>query len=64
MKTQNHNPRFVYDCGHCKFSWNCGPLCSCVLASRTKLPEDPARKAEVELAQEAWRVEKELGVHG
>lgn len=26
-----HDPRHQFDCGRCKFSWNCGPKCSCVL---------------------------------
>ena len=23
------NPRWHYDCCHCKFAWCCGPLCQC-----------------------------------
>ena len=23
-------PRWKYDCGHCKFSWCCGPQCACL----------------------------------
>ena len=22
-------PRWEFDCGHCKFSWSCGPVCAC-----------------------------------
>lgn len=22
-------PRHLFDCGHCKFRWNCGPRCAC-----------------------------------
>lgn len=22
-------PRWEFDCGHCKFSWCCGPMCAC-----------------------------------
>lgn len=27
-----HRPRYRFDCERCKFSWNCGPQCSCALA--------------------------------
>lgn len=23
------SPRWEFDCGHCRFSWCCGPVCSC-----------------------------------
>ena len=23
-------PRWLYDCGHCKLRWNCGPRCACM----------------------------------
>ena len=32
-----HKPEFNYDCDHCKFSWNCGYHCGCVL----KLSDPP-----------------------
>lgn len=27
----NHNPKYKYDCYNCKFNWNCGYGCACVL---------------------------------
>jgi len=46
---KKHNPRYKYDCGRCKFSWNCGELCSCVLYEMGDPP--PKRKEEVLLAR-------------
>lgn len=31
------SPRFEYDCSHCRFNWNCGPLGTCL----PKLPKAP-----------------------
>jgi hypothetical protein len=33
-----HNPKHRYDCGNCKFNWNCGYTCSCALKHA---PEEP-----------------------
>jgi hypothetical protein len=30
------NPRFKYDCGHCKVNWCCGELCACENKSLSK----------------------------
>ena len=30
-EANDHAPRHRYDCGRCKFSWNCGLACGCVL---------------------------------
>ena len=24
------SPRWEFDCGHCRFSWCCGPVCACL----------------------------------
>jgi hypothetical protein len=47
-----HSPRFQYDCGRCKFNWNCGPTCACaLLLGGRKWPEPPEdRKKEVDAA--------------
>lgn len=31
MSAVRHDPRHRFDCGRCKFSWCCGPLCACAL---------------------------------
>lgn len=40
-----HSPRYKYDCGKCKFNWNCGYLSRCVLnkgrRQSEKLSEPP-----------------------
>jgi hypothetical protein len=33
------NPRWEYDCGHCKFHWCCGPTCACSSWRRKPNPE-------------------------
>jgi hypothetical protein len=38
MGAINHNPKHRYDCGNCKFNWNCGYTCSCALK---QAPEEP-----------------------
>jgi len=38
-KKSNHNPKHKFDCGNCKFNWNCGYLCSCVLKESPEPPE-------------------------
>ena len=54
-----HNPRYRYDCGRCKFHWNCGILCECVL---WKAPDPPNERAmEVAKVQKAWRERREIG---
>lgn len=45
-----HKPRWRYDCARCKFSWNCGELCSCSVRGNTP----PGRMREVEALQAAW----------
>lgn len=45
-------PRHVYDCGHCKYAWCCGPLCACVI-NLPKAP--PARMRHVREMQARWR---------
>lgn len=45
---KEHNPRWKYDCGNCKFNWCCGPTCHCGLH---RLPEPPReRQDEVDAA--------------
>ena len=39
-----HNPQWKYDCTNCKFNWNCGPLCHCVLCGYPDPPEDRRRE--------------------
>lgn len=41
-----HRPRYQYDCKNCKFSWCCGPTCSCSLKHRFS---DPPRKRQDEV---------------
>jgi hypothetical protein len=24
-----HDPKYLYDCDNCKYSWCCGPTCHC-----------------------------------
>ena len=48
---EGHCPRWRYDCGRCKFSWNCGPLCACALGNPFSLaPTPPKRQREVDAA--------------
>jgi hypothetical protein len=42
-----HAPRHRYDCGRCKFSWNCGLSCGCVLLKK----DYDAPPEEVKLAR-------------
>ena len=43
-------PRYQYDCDRCKFSWCCGPACSCVLyRSRGGMYPDPPSKRQREV---------------
>ena len=46
----DHKPRYQYDCKNCKFSWCCGPECSCNLFhyARDRYP-DPPRKRQDEV---------------
>ena len=39
----DHDPQHRYDCGRCKFSWNCGLACSCVLDSDYPDPPESVR---------------------
>lgn len=48
-----HDPRHRYDCGRCKFNWNCGILCSCVLSDAYGSPPK-SRAKEVEEAHIQW----------
>lgn len=45
-----HAPRYLYDCERCKFSWNCGYTCACVmeraLLKGKKLPHPPKKIRE------------------
>ncbi len=55
----NLRPRHQYDCGHCRFAWNCGPLCVCWPGA--ELPSAPPERArEVALMQAAWRIGRGL----
>jgi hypothetical protein len=45
-------PRYQYDCGHCKFNWCCGELCACI-ATLPKSPQFRARS--VARLQAHWR---------
>jgi hypothetical protein len=50
-------PHYEYDCGHCRFSWCCGPLCACAMAH--KVPKAPLkRRRQVQQAQYRWRKAK------
>lgn len=48
-----HAPRYKYDCDRCKFNWNCGILCDCVLKGAQDPPLERARK--VAAVQGRWR---------
>ena len=51
--TKELNPRYYYDCGHCKFNWCCGELCACLPYG---LPKAPAyRNRQVAALQAFWR---------
>ena len=52
-------PRFEYDCGHCKLNWNCGERCAC-FRSRDMVPTPPDRKRQVAAFQAAWRKISEI----
>lgn len=52
--------RYRYDCDHCKFNWNCGPLCSCVLRRENVGPTPRKRMREVNRLVAAWRKERGL----
>lgn len=45
-------PRFLYDCGHCKFNWCCGELCACS-SGLPRAPKD--RQSAVDKWQRIWR---------
>ena len=34
-------PRFRYDCVFCKFNWNCGPVCACIIDRYEDLTDIP-----------------------
>lgn len=42
-----HDPRHVFDCGRCKFSWCCGPTCACILKKKDLMPPPSERILEV-----------------
>lgn len=44
----HHDPRWMYDCKHCKFNWCCGPTSSCHIRGFSDPPE--YRKHEVDAA--------------
>ncbi len=46
MENKDHQPRWKYDCTRCKFDWNCGPLCACILSEHVDPPDN--RKLEVD----------------
>lgn len=52
LLTEDHTPRWQYDCQNCKFSWCCGPLCAC-WANFGKMPK--WRAQEVHKWQAKWR---------
>lgn len=53
-------PRHLYDCGHCKFNWCCGPLCACFPGKQ--LPPAPyALGVAVERLQNTWRRSRAIG---
>ena len=41
--------RWKYDCGHCKFSWCCGPLCACGTGSKNPKPATERRWYSIKL---------------
>lgn len=44
-----HKPSYQYDCKNCKFSWCCGPECSCSLYRCGRYPDPPlARQRQVD----------------
>lgn len=54
---KEHKPRYKYDCDRCKFHWNCGLLCSCVLREMGDPP--PRRKERVNLLRfKEWPLEE------
>ena len=44
MSGDSLSPRHLYDCGHCRFAWCCGPLCACF----PKIAIKPAPKQRAE----------------
>jgi hypothetical protein len=53
-----HTPRFLYDCGNCKFSWCCGYGCVCALRGMSvvlrETPMEVKRKVFRELVRINW----------
>ena len=49
MADIEHRPRYQYDCKNCKFSWCCGPDCSCNLRRSVHNYPDPPRKRQDEV---------------
>ena len=41
---KEHDPQFAYNCERCKFNWNCGFTCACVMETRFRCSECGARK--------------------
>jgi len=42
MSGNSLSPRHLYDCGHCRFAWCCGPLCACMPGLKTPAPKQRA----------------------
>ena len=63
-RAKENSPTSLYQCvsapGSCKFEWNCGPTCSCVLKKPAGTEQEKADVAEAERRQEVWRKERGL----
>jgi len=45
---EEHKPEFIYDCEFCKFNWQCGFTCLCILDKSKEMPMPPrSRQKEV-----------------
>jgi hypothetical protein len=63
MSDVEHKPRWQYDCGNCKFSWCCGPTCSCQLYRNGRYPE-PSRERQDEVDEKLVQLGYAPQFHG
>jgi hypothetical protein len=62
-REDGHEPRWEYDCERCKFNWNCGPTCRCLIRGPhyAHLPATPPRRQrEVDAALVAAGLQPEF----
>lgn len=56
---KGQNPTAPYQCvsrpGRCKFEWNCGPLCACVVSRPPETEEERADVRKAARMQARWR---------